>query len=167
MTRAASDPSTSRATRPRGRPATLLSFLFTALAMLTPPSAVIGGLAAIALAVVGWRRGDRLGRVALGLAVRSESSHGLEGKARPPQTHDGNQNGSARWVVPEVSGNAPAGVTVEQECGQRRAERDDLACRTDQHHHGQVGAGTDRENATEVVSGAEPRAGRLPPPAGA
>jgi hypothetical protein len=47
----------------------VLSFVFTALATLTPPSAVIGGLAAIALAVVGLRQGDRLGRLALGLAV--------------------------------------------------------------------------------------------------
>jgi Na+-driven multidrug efflux pump len=41
----------------------------TALATLTPPSAVICGLAAIVSAVVGWRRGDRLGRVALVVAV--------------------------------------------------------------------------------------------------
>ena len=32
--------------------------------------------------------------------------------------------------MPEVSGNAPADVTVERECGQRRAERDDVACST-------------------------------------
>ncbi len=69
MTRAASDLPSSATARPRGRPATLLSFLFTALATLTPPSAVIGGLLAIALAVVGWRRGDELARPALGVAV--------------------------------------------------------------------------------------------------
>ncbi len=43
--------------------------MLAAAATLVPPTVVLCGVPALVLAAVGWRRGDRPGRVALGTAV--------------------------------------------------------------------------------------------------
>ena len=56
-------------TRPAGRTATWASFACATLATLAPPTVIVLGVAALVLAVVAWRRGDRLARVALAVAA--------------------------------------------------------------------------------------------------
>jgi len=52
-----------------GRPFTIGSFVAAAISLLAPFAVIIGGLTAIVLGFLAWRKGDALARVALVVAV--------------------------------------------------------------------------------------------------